>query len=114
MLQVEGVEEAESEGELNEAEAAAAEEQRAMQAAAAAAGATFVDTAGAQQRTEPAGQTALVSNGWGRAMAMAMLATDLPQTFERVNLHAGLHLVCSGRWPATALTCMSIKLLQQL
>ena len=72
MLQVEGVEEAESEEELNEAEAAAAEEQRAMQAAAAAAGATFVDTAGAQQHTEPAGQPALVPHGWRRAAAMIL------------------------------------------
>ena len=52
------MEEAEPEEEFNEAEAAAAEEQRAMQAAAAAAGATFVDTASAQQHTEPAGQPA--------------------------------------------------------
>ena len=59
------MEEAEAEEELNEAEAAAAEEQRAMQAAAAAAGATFVDTAGAQQRTEPAGQPALAYVAWG-------------------------------------------------
>ena len=63
MLQVEGVEEAQSEEELHKAEAAAAEEQRAMQAAAAAAGATFVDTAGAQQRAEPAGQPALEKTG---------------------------------------------------
>ena len=108
MLQVEGVEEAESDEERNEAETAAAEEQRAMEAAAAAAGATFVDTAGAQQRTEPAGQPALIAYGWGLAVAVSLSVGPCYPRLLRAGLHAAC-LLCGVAGGQQLPSCVSIN-----